>query len=211
MDYKKYLYYLGILVILGAVIFFAITGLSRRGKVKVNLVVAPSKAEVVIDGKQTKSKTVYLKPGEHTFIVSFENFETTKYIQDVSVNPEVLLTAFPKSDSAREYLQKNPEENAIFEKIGGIYQENVNKKTNESYSFLKDLPIEQRYFSIYNGAPLNSKVKDGDFAAAMYVRADSVYGRTSAVNSMRNELNIDPTVVEVYFQDAPPAFWEKGE
>jgi len=211
MTNKKYLYWLVAIVLIVTITFFVATNISRRGKIKVDLIVAPSKAEVLIDGKYVKSKTVYLKPGEHTFVVSFENFESTKVVQDVSVNPEVLLAAVPKTDSAREYLLKNPEENSILEKIGGIYQENANKKTAESYPFLSELPIEQRYFAIYNGAPLRSKVKNGDFAAAMYVKADSAYGRSLAVNSMRNELNIDPTVIEVYFQDAPPAFWEKGE
>ncbi|NBU81259.1 MAG: hypothetical protein EBS55_06395 [Flavobacteriaceae bacterium] len=149
MTNKKYLYWLVAIVLIVTITFFVATNISRRGKIKVDLIVAPSKAEVLIDGKYVKSKTVYLKPGEHTFVVSFENFESTKVVQDVSVNPEVLLAAVPKTDSAREYLLKNPEENSILEKIGGIYQENANKKGDSFWNTFRPVPLTEEESTDY--------------------------------------------------------------
>lgn len=211
MSKKKTIILLVIILVVVLFVYQLTIILSRRDKIKVDLLVAPTKASVTVNGKEINGRTLYLKPGEYEFEAMFNNFEPSKITQDISINPEVLLSAEPKSEEAIKYLEQNPKEQEAFEAVGAKFQNIIDKKSEESYPFLKDLPIEQRYFSLYNGRAIRSVVKDGGYVAAIYVKADSAYGRSLAVNSIRNELNIDPTVIEVYFQDAPPVFWERGE
>jgi hypothetical protein len=184
---------------------------NRHGKVRVELVVAPTKSNVLIDGKFNSKRTVYLTPGRHKFEVNFYNFNSYSVEQDVSKNAEVLLSPIPNTAEAQDYLKNNPDEQRAIESIGGKYQNIVDQKAKSSYPFLSSLPIEQRYFSIYHGAPISTKVDKGDYAAALYVSSDSVFGRNNSVESIKKELGIDPTVIEVYFQDTQPIFAERGE
>jgi hypothetical protein len=147
----------------------------------------------------------------HTFKVGHTDFNTYEIKQNISTNPEVLLSPTATTDAAKEYLAKNPDQQQKIEQIGGKYQNIVNSTTNNRYPYLSSLPIETSNFIISQGVPINSVKNNGGFTAAIYIKALNPIDRTRAVERIRTELGIDPTTIEIYFEDAPVAFWEKGE
>jgi len=199
-----------VIIALSLIVLF-LNSLGHKGKVRVELVVAPTDSVVTVDGKITKGSVVYLSPGVHTFKIGRIDFDTYETKQNISSNPEVLLSPTASTDAARGYLAKNPDQQQKIEQIGGKYQNIVNTTTDNKYPYLSSLPIETSNFIISQGVPINSVKNNGGFTAAIYIKALNPIDRTRAVERIRTELGIDPTTIEIYFEDAPVTFWEKGE
>lgn len=207
---KKIIYILVVLVSL-YLLYLGIIAISRHGKAKVELFVAPSKSTVEINGKKITSSTVYLKPGEYTFKASFDGFDDYITKEKVSQNTEIILTPSANSYKATKYLLNNPDEQRLFNDVGGKAVNQAITTSEKKYGFLSKLPIENRYFTVNSGAPVFAKTKPGEFSIALYVDADSTGGRIEALKSIKSELGIDPTSVEIYFRNSPNSFRERVE
>lgn len=208
---RKIIIYGLLAVVVIYLLYLGIVAISRSGKVKVEVYVAPSKSVVEINGKKIKSSTVYLKPGEYNFKASFDGFEDYQIKENISKNTEILLSPSADSYKATKYLLDNPEEQKLFNEIGGRAVNQATTVSENKYAFLSKLPIENRYFTVNSGAPVFAPTKPGEFSVALYVDTDTTGGRVEALKSIKSELGIDPASVEIYFRNSTNIFRERAE
>lgn len=208
---RKILIYCLIAILGIYLLYLGIIAISRSGKVKVEVYAAPSKSTIEINGKKTKASVLYLKPGKYTFKASYDGFDDYQIQENISKNSEILLTPSANSYKATKYLLDNPDEQKLFEEVGGRAVNQATTVSENKYAFLSKLPIENRYFTVNSGAPVFAPTKPGEFSVALYVDTDTTGGRVEALKSIKSELGIDPASVEIYFRNSTNIFRERAE
>lgn len=105
IDSKKAVIYVVGGFILICVLFFVFYTLPRIGKIPVNVLVNPSDSDVYIDGDKNNNKTVYLRPGEHSFTAKKPGWaDNTVKISVSEENSNVGLLPTPNSQEAEDEL-----------------------------------------------------------------------------------------------------------
>jgi hypothetical protein len=192
------------------IIFFAFTVIvlvfvgifiSRIGKIKVDIVAAPSTATVKIDGKAASNKTIYVSKGKHQFSADLKGFSSDSKTIDITKNTTVKLLLDPESDEAKQLLADNPELQLEREHIGSSDFGENSKKIGEKYPYISRLPISGTKFSVDYGLSQNTKTNQDEPAIALYITATDADERRNAISNIEQELSIDPGSVEIIFED----------
>lgn len=139
-----------IVLILGAVIYFFATMISRSGKTKVNVLYAPYAATVKFDNKTVKNHAEnWIAPGKYHVTVSFENFATLE--EDVVV-PNESTTIYGQLSPANEAgVQYRLEHDREFMSLSGPSSEAVGdygEKLYARFPIMKKLPVKDPHFAI---------------------------------------------------------------
>lgn len=128
----------GILVIY--LVYLAVLGISRSGKVELDIQVLPDDATVYIDKERVESGKNYVEPGTYIVRASMDGFEDDSVTVEVLDEPVVAaLLPTPVSDEAIEWA--NDPENALArESLGGLRANIRGETIRENNPLINVLP-----------------------------------------------------------------------
>jgi hypothetical protein len=190
-----------IIVTLAALVVFSSITASRIGKFKVDIITAPSTATVRVDDKKTSHTTVYLSRGKHKFSAELNGFSSDSKTLDIEKNTSVKLLLDPQTDAAKQLLEDNPQLQLEREHIGSTTFTQNSKQISEKYPYLSQLPISGVRFSVNYGLAQRTKKTPDEAAIALYITATDAGERRNALSNIAQELSIDPSSVEIIFDD----------
>ncbi len=188
--------FLGILGLLAMVVIFGFIGsLSHNSKSETIVEVAPSTAQVTIDGKSVQPGTIYLGAGNHTVVASLDNFASDEqHITTKSGKPSnIVIMLSPANDAGRKYLADNPTYQMQREGIAG-----------------RDIPIAET--PLLKLLPTTSSEIPGPYAidygasssrpngTVIIITDSSPSGRAKALKWLRGQ-GFEPTNLEIQFND----------
>jgi hypothetical protein len=183
--------------------------LSRLGKFKVDISVAPSKSSVYIDNKKVAAGSVYVGKGTHTFMASFRDFVPDKKSINVQSPTSVSLLPSAYSSSSLQYLQANPSIQQERERLSGEQFYNNGVSLSKNYPFLDQLPILTSNFAVYKAASSFSANSFNENRIALEVVALNPTDRQRAIDRIRTELGVDPSTIEIIFDNENNIFVNK--
>jgi len=144
-------------------------------KTQITFTVAPNAVQVQIDngGAATinNGDTVSVSPGNHTIIVSQDEF--TRYQTTISVKKgekQEVLVALVANTVAAQNLLDNPTSQAIVQRFNGNILTNQTDQLDKDYPILKVLPIDSRLYTIT--ACASQKYPDDSTKIAVCVSSD---------------------------------------
>ena len=193
---KKAVYWIvGVLVIL-LIANFAYTSITRSGKTKVDVLVIPKNATIYVDNKKVGSKNLYLKPGEHTFLASAENFQNDSVTLQVGEDSmDVGLLPEPNEDN--NYFEENPRLQQQRETIGALKASQRGDAISKESPILDNLPISD----VYGPFKIDYGIVDANtYRTFLTVSDSSPQGRYRALDWIRDQ-GQDPTDLEIRFPD----------
>lgn len=185
---------------------FVMFNAGRIGKVKLVLTIAPRAAQVTVDGKAISSTSIYVKKGKHTVNASLSGFQSASRTVEVQKETTVTMALPPQGQAGTEYLLNHPDAQRQLQAIGDAGATKTGEILARKYPYLDQLPILTSNFTVYQAAPVRSKVAPGDADIALRVTAYSPIDRARAVDRIREDLGIDPSTVEIIFAQAPNIF-----
>jgi hypothetical protein len=174
--------------------------LNRLGKIKINILAAPSTSTVKIDGKTTSKTQIYLTKGKHTFEARLNGFSSDSKTLNIAQPTTIKLLLDPQTDEAKQLLTNNPKLQLEREQIGSSDFEENSKKIGEKYPYLSQLPISGARFSVSYGLSQQTKKQNNGPTIALYIEATDAGERRNALKNIVQELNIDPSSVEIVFE-----------
>src|SRR5690606_6431989 len=115
---------------------------------------------VFIDGKSSKKGTIRIKPGDHTFRVEHEGFQTIeslKSIKEGSGGDTVEFMLTPVSDEARDWATSNQQRYLDAEGIAGEQAQATGEQFAEKNPIVRFLPYYGLYYRIDYATPDTTK------------------------------------------------------
>lgn len=194
---KNKLAIVGIFFALIIVVLLAFTAF----KPEPNLIlqIAPTKAKIVINGKEIKGDKVNLAPGGYKLAASFEGFrtETQNFTIKEGETTELIVLLNPNSEIGKQYLRDNPDEQFKRESLGGIISKKLSSELTEKNPILESLPFVDRLFRVDYGA---SEDTSDPTAIAIYVTYYSELGKQEADEWLKFK-GVDLTQEELLYID----------
>ena len=139
-----------VVLVLGAVAYYAITMIGRIGKAKVDVLYAPYASTVTLDGKRIRNNAEnWIEPGQYHVSVSFENFETLE--ADVTIPNEgttIYGQLIPLNEAGEQYIRDHERE---FQSISApIAAETVKAGTElyERFPIMKKFPVKDPHYTL---------------------------------------------------------------
>lgn len=156
------------------------------GRYKVSVVVAPANSTVEVDGHRVNGEVIHLTPGQHTYIVSHENFRsvagTITVVEKTDAEQTIIAGLEPINSDGEVYMDSIPEEYIAVETAGGIAADAKGDEFATKNPITRQLPYTNPLFTI--GYRNDQEDKSGD-AIIITIRAPSIY-RDNAVTQIRN-------------------------
>ncbi len=179
------------IITVAIILYFLISGISRRGETKLNIQTIPSSAEVKIDGKAAR-KSTYLSPGEHTLSISASGFETQEDTVNISNGATTRYYPLtPVSESAKAWAKKN--QTLYLQLEGKVAEQN----RIEGETFAKNNPITN--VLPYRGALYDIEYRQkANGQIVILIIADSAENRAFALRKIEN-MGYQPTDFEIEF------------
>lgn len=164
-------------IIFFTIIFSTIVLIMRAGKVKVEIHVAPRNAQLVLNGVEVKNnKKMYLEPGSYHLSAKREHFEDLEIDFQVSKElPYIVAVMTPSDKEGEKYLDDNPAEFRKVEGYIGVLMEKAGALEREKYPIIKNLPINNRFYSISYSYPDYQSPTGENGAPVILVKADTSY------------------------------------
>lgn len=137
--------------ILGLFGWAVFSSLRHRGETMVKIIVVPEDSKITVDGAQSKSGTVYLKPGKHEIKASRQYFtDVTKNVdtKDLKSGQEIYLLPGIDSPEAIKWLNDHPEVQEMREAVGGAQAAANSETIAEKYPFITNLPYRTLDFQV---------------------------------------------------------------
>lgn len=199
MQQNKFIVRAGIAVVFGICLLIIGFGLKDIGKTSVTVNLAPTSAELVVDGKTVDPGTIDLPKGEHTieaFQEGFRSFSQKITVPDTET-VDILLVA--ESDDAKQFLVDNPDQQQEIEGLSGrLFNERADRRM-ERYPYLTQLPLAGSKFSVSQGLAFGTK-KEPESAIALYIDAPNPAERRNALKNMI-DAGIKLEDVEIIFEN----------
>lgn len=132
------LWILAILIVLG-VSFLLLT----KKTANVNIVASPSAAVIVVDGKKhVQAGKLYVAPGKHSLVASFDGFATkTVSFSATKTLSEVDVVLEPNSQVGYDWLKNHPKDVGVRQNIGGNNYDRSAQALLKNFPIVGDLPI----------------------------------------------------------------------
>ena len=188
------------LLILFTIIFSTIVLVYRHGKVKVMVRVAPRDAALLLNDTPIKNnKSIYLEPGNYTLVATRDHFNAIEMDFTISKDlPYVAATMTPKDDEGVKYLDDNPSEFRRAESLVGVLLSKAGELERERYPIIKQLPINNRFYSISYSYPNFQGNNKDNGAPAILVKSDSSY-LDAAVSKLKSFEGVSLIDYEINF------------
>lgn len=177
------LFFIVVVIVIAIALYFGIT---RSGTAKVSIVVAPADATVLVDGHKVSGDHVYLTEGEHTYLVSRDDFRSYGDSIDVSTDDSseqyISAALVASNDTGREYAASVPDEYSAVLEVGGTEAQKRGEAYAKQHPITTKLPYTNPLFTI--GYKSDQSQPDSD-EIILTIRAVSVY-RDNAINQIEN-------------------------
>ncbi len=174
---------------------------------KLTTTIAPSFATLEIDGKTYPINTeLSLKPQQTTAIISAEGFQrkeiSLNLIKDETIS---IATYLVPNDGDLSWYYNNPEENTLFENVGG------QEAAKNALIFLEEYPISEilplSFADIVDGNPINYRIDIGKFEACktnfcLKISDYTGLSREHALNLIRSK-GYNPDNYQIIYQKEP--------
>lgn len=191
---KKIVGTLLIVLLVVIIIASALQTAGRSGKVPVNIEVMPEDSIVKVDGVKV-SKTVYLSPGEYSFVAEKAGFEDDKKVVNISSSTKsIQLLPIPVSAEALIWASKNQ---AQREALGGQAASQRGSQIREKNPLLNYLPRIDVAGSFRIDFGYTGK---DNLDTYLIVSSSTPRGRSNAINWIK-ERGVDPAVLDIRFKD----------
>lgn len=191
-------YIIGIsLAIIGLAIFIL-----TRPKDNLVINVAPSSAEVIIDGKPYSSGGKRLEPGKYTITAKKDGFTSPSKTVTVSDDKliEVDLLLNPVTAEAYGYLRDNPDEQLEREALGGKLVDIRSDEASKKTPLINELPFIDLMYRIDYGP--SHKNRQDTAASAIYITLYDESARSQALDWIRYK-GYDPEKLEIIYVERP--------
>jgi hypothetical protein len=185
------------LLLLGIVLYLAITTVGRADKTPVTFSTFPDDALISIDNRGIKSGTHHLNPGTYQINVEkegFSNYSRVVVLEDTPRTVAVILV--PQTDEAREWTAKNE---AAQRKIQGEVEESVyqtGKLFAEKNPIARELPYRTFMYTI--GYRMDQTDPSGN---SIIIEIDAREGHKQSALYQIRQLGYDPTDFTINFRE----------
>ena len=165
------------------------------------LKIAPKSATLSIDGDKgrnvNRGDKVTLKPGEHTLVLSRDEFSTETIAVSIAKKETktVMIALTPQTDAARIIINTDPDSVAIYEGyIAGKVRSNISQIETANPAY-RSLPVTTQEYLIYTC--LSLKNPKNPLARAVCVDLAAEGARDDALIAL-GKIGIDTSKEEVY-------------
>jgi hypothetical protein len=159
----------------------------------------PSDLTLTLDGRPINANgEVKVKEGQHTLTGQREGFQSyTQTIRAVDGNPlTVKMYLYSNGPAGRAWEKDHPDQVLEAEAEAGRQYDETNKRLNQKYPMLQELPYIGPGFKVDYGV---SKVDpDNPEQIGIYIKIFSAEGKTKALEWMRGH-GYDPAKYEVIY------------
>lgn len=195
----------------GFIIFSGITLLivmifTRFNKNPIQINFAPSSAQLTIDGKNSKGGNVYLSKGDHKIKLSQNGWSSNEQTVNAEQESEVNIIIEPVSEEQKEYLNNNDDIKNELETVSGNQVFYGSDQQIKNYPFLTKLPLEGGVYTVGYGKKSSNNTKK--YGVALYVSASEKEDRELALYNIQNQLGINPSDIEIIYEDFSNPFKE---
>ena len=187
--------------------FLTYTAIVYGGKVKVMLYPAPSDAQVLIDGKVTTDRTVYLEPKKYTITASkdgYEGFSKDVYLEKDQGEASIALSLDAKTDTAKKEKQENTSEYLTNEGIAGKQANADGQRFRNKNPIVSKLPFKNILYTIGYRSDTNDPS-----GMSIIIEVDANEGRRGDVIKQIERWGYDPTELNIQFRNYENPFNEK--
>ncbi len=164
------------------------------GKTPVEIVIAPSDADVQINGEVRRSRATHLTPGEYTINASRDGFED--YVSTIVVDKEPLqipILLLPINDEGWRVMDEQSDIFLIVEGLVGDQAAMEGEMVRQSLPIIRNLPHRSLLFSI------DYRMAEGsDTEIILQITADNDVDRGYALDQIRN-WGFDPEDFEIEY------------
>ncbi len=183
-----------IIIALGVINF-----LSHHGKVKVEVLVAPTDSSLTIDGLKTKPGTMWLTKTTHEFKATRQYFGDAKKTLDLrtyDITLPIYLTPEANTPEADEYLKTHGEQQQAVESAGGIKETRLQDQITK-IPFLTELPFIAPGFEFQ--IDYDAEGDQNDVAhVTIYVGADTEQAKQDALSWITSR-GVDPAKLHIVY------------
>lgn len=140
-----------VVIFVGLFIYLAVTAVTQIGKARVELSIAPSGAELLINDKKMQPGTLYLEPGRYTITLRKAGFETRteqRIISTANENLRIPMSLIPVSKDAEAEMKAKNDEYLANEAIGGELAQAFGQEVREKNSIISYLPYRTSFYTI---------------------------------------------------------------
>jgi len=138
-----------IVLLVGLLAWISIILISRAGKTEVELLVAPTGADVLMDGKEVKPGNLHLEPGQYNFEVTKQGFKSENVTREVTEEADqiIIVALLPESDEAWRSIRSDPAY-AEIEIITGDQAREEGRVFAEANPITRELPYRGPIYDI---------------------------------------------------------------
>ena len=201
----KWIITLGVVTVVGVIIYFSVIGLSRNNKEEVIFNVAPSFADITANGKKIGSGSQYLTPGKYEVTVSAKNFNTKK--QQITVNkgdkPQVFVALSAANEEGVKWIEAHQRAYLDIEGKGGEYLAKKGKEKRDAFPIVELLPYTEDNYTIGYKSPTENSL-------ILTIPATSSLDRQVALSRIKS-WGYDPANYEIDFIDYHSPFTSGSE
>ena len=201
----KWIITLGVVTVVGVIIYFSVIGLSRNNKEEVIFNVAPSFADITATGKKIGSGSQYLTPGKYEVTVSAKNFNTKK--QQITVNkgdkPQVFVALSAANEEGVKWIEAHQRAYLDIEGKGGEYLAKKGKEKRDAFPIVELLPYTEDNYTIGYKSPTENSL-------ILTIHATSSLDRQVALSRIKS-WGYDPANYEIDFIDYHSPFTSGSE
>ncbi len=194
---RKHIVYIVLVFAALCVVYFVFVTLPRLGKVAVDITTHPEDAIVYINGNESPSGTVYLRPTQYDFSARKKGWETATATVTVSEsNKTVALLPDPVSQEAIKEAE-DPEVQALRESLAGIAAIARGNTLRNENPIINSLP----YTDVSGPFKIDFGFEQEDKSTPYLIVSYSTPNGRQAATSWLKKKGVNLTKTEVIFSD----------
>ncbi len=160
--------------------------ISRRGLDKIEVYAIPSDSTVTLDGDKVSQGSIYVSPGNHLLEASRTYF--TKDVTTINTTTEdtsdpLYLLPNPSTSGAQQWLADHPKEQVKREGILSKIVAAEQKKLQQKYPFIKELPVYNSHYRIDYSLDDSNQIQ---FSVTLYAILNNPSQRTQYLSQLHN-------------------------
>lgn len=186
-----------ILVSTAAIGIYTLMGRGWGGSF-ITIEVAPTGADLKLDGRGTRAGKHQVRSGTHKISASKIGFAIqTKYVEVRDGESRYLgIVLIPNTKETEEWYKRNESDGRLAEQINGGISDQVSSDINAKYPLIKELPFMDLEFRIDYG--VSKQHKDDPTAIAFYIRHYTELAKKEALNWMKSK-GYNPEKLEIIY------------
>ncbi|MFA5004374.1 MAG: hypothetical protein WC498_03830 [Candidatus Saccharimonadales bacterium] len=187
-----------VLLALGVVVIIVLIILHKSANTTIYL--APSVANLQLDGKTIKPGGHYIVPGKHTLRATMTGFSdgTKSFVVPTKGATKVFLALSPNSVVGEQWYANHPDDNNLYQSIVQNEATSTSREQVTRLPLIKELPHVDNFYRVDYGKSL--KNPNDPVATALYITVYSAAGKQQAIQWLTFK-GYDPTLYEIVYID----------